>query len=342
MMEIFNIATDNVIGGICGLAETDYKYTLENIHPLINKLDEQRKILDTKFYKRLEKDILAGCLMPPLTLAFVNEKKNDIKTLPELRDFVKKNISEGFILDGLQRLTTLKRASEKKGFNPTKEIFFTIIIAENKDKLLYRMITLNNGQKGMTPRHQIEILTKELFHFENLTIKVQTEKEKSTTPLKNSFSFGDIAKGYMAFLTNNVNNENSKIIEEKMDEILVGRILDNDISQNQVEFYDVILFINKHSQNQYCLTWFQTVNNFIGFSVGFNSSYNLLDKLDSNQLANQLEKFEAAFKSLNPSKINLGKFRRELSREFIQNFSKYVDYNIEQIEEVFFELTTTE
>ena len=340
-MKVFNIAHDDVIIGICGLAETDYKYTLKNIFPLINKLDEQRKILDSKFYKRLERDILAGCLMPPLTLAFVS-KGHNIKTADELSGYVNRNIANGFILDGIQRLTTLERASEKENFNPNKEIFFNIIIADNKDKLLYRMITLNNGQKGMTPRHQIEILTKELFDFDQLNIVVQTEKEKSEDPKKDSFSLGNIAKGYMAFLTNNVNNENSKIIEEKMDEILVGRILDNDISKNKIEFYDVIAFAAKHTRNHYCLTWLQTVNNFIGLSVGYDNSYLLLNELDSNQLEIELQKFEGAFKILNLSKINLGKFRRDLSKEFIQNLAKYQGYNIEELAEVFFELTITE
>jgi hypothetical protein len=340
-MEIFNIAYDEVIMGICGLAETDYNYTLKNIYPLINKLEEQRKILDSKFYKRLERDILAGCLMPPLTLAFVS-KKVEIKNLSSLSDFVNEHISDGFILDGIQRLTTLERASVKEGFNSERKIFFNIIIADNKDKLLYRMITLNNGQKGMTPRHQIEILTKELFDFESLDITVQTEKEKFENPIKNSFSLGDIAKGYMAFLTNNVNNENSKIIEEKMDEILVGRILDNDISQNQIEFFDVIAFIAGHSNNNYCLTWFQTANNFIGFSVGFNNSHLILKNMNSNQLELELKKFEEAFKILNLSKINLGKFRRELAKIFIQNIAKYLEYNGEELAEEFFDLTITE
>lgn len=340
-MKTFNLAIDNVINGICGLAETDYKFTLEFIYPLINKLDEQRKILDSKFYKRLERDILEGCLMPPLTIAFVS-KDNHIKTLDKLSEYVNANISQGFILDGIQRLTTLERASHKQNFNGHKEIFFNIIIADNKDKLLYRMITLNNGQKGMTPRHQIEILTKELFNFEQLEITVQTEKEKSTKPIKNSFSLGDIAKGYMAFLTNNVNNENSKIIEEKMDEILVGRILDNDISKNSIEFYDVIVFVSKQIQNDYILTWLQTVNNFIGFCVGYNNSYKLLNNLNSESLENYLMTFESAFKILNLSKINLGKFRRELSKEYIQNLEKYQDLNIEELAEVFFELTITD
>ena len=340
-MTIYNIENDLVISSIVGLGETTYEYTLNNIYPLINKLDEQRKLLDNKFYKRLERDILLGCLMPPLTLAFVN-KGIVINNVDDLNEFVKENIEHGFILDGIQRLNTLKRASEQDGFNYNKKIFFNIIIAGNKDKLLYRMITLNNGQKGMTPRHQIEILTKELFDFNELSIKVQTEKEKSNLPLKNSFSYGDIAKGYMAFLTNNVNNENSKIIEEKMDEILVGRILDNDIFSNNIEFYDIIQFVDKYSSNLYCLNWFQTVNNFIGFCVGFSSSYELLNTLKPDALETELMKFETAFKVLNLSKINLGKFRRELSKEFIQNFGRYYYYTLGELEESFFEITATE
>lgn len=340
-MKIYNIASDEVIGAICGLAETNYRYTLMNIYPLINKLDEQRKILDSKYYRRLERDILAGCIMPPLTLAFVS-KENKIQNIEGLSNFVNQNISHGFILDGIQRLTTLERASHQDGFKNEKEIFFNVIIADSKDKLLYRMITLNNGQKGMTPRHQIEILTKELFDFENLNIVVQTEKDKAEHPIKNSYSLGDISKGYMAFLTNNVHNENSKIIGEKMDEILVGRILDNDISRNEVEFYDIIVFAAKHSANHFCLTWLQTVNNFIGLSAGFNASYRILNTLNSEQLEIELKKFEEAFKILNVSKINLGKFRRELSKEFIQNLAKYQNYDSEELAAVFVELTITE
>ncbi|KAB7728023.1 hypothetical protein F5984_19910 [Rudanella paleaurantiibacter] len=340
-MEIYNLEFDNVISSIVGLGQTDYAYTLERIYPLINKLDEQRKLLNTKFYKRLEKDILSGCLMPPLTLAFV-KKEGEIRDIGQLSRYVNENIDNGFILDGIQRLNTLKRASESPEFDYTKKIFFNIIIAGNKDKLLYRMITLNNGQKGMTPRHQIEILTKELFYFSGLSIKVQTEKDKAATPLKESFSYGDIAKGYMAFLTNNVNNENSKIIEEKMDEILVGRILENDISKNQIEFYDIIQFVDRHADSSICLKWFQTVNNFIGFCVGFNNSYDILRGFSSGELEAQLQKFELAFRALNPSKINLGKFRRELSKEFVYNLKRYRDLDVTDVEEIFFELTSTD
>lgn len=47
------------------------------------------------------------------------------------------------------------------------------------DRLLYRMITLNNGQKPMSARHQIEILASNMFDFDKLPILAVSEKNKS-------------------------------------------------------------------------------------------------------------------------------------------------------------------
>jgi len=317
-IQIFNIAKDNVINSYVGLGLADYEYALANIYPLINRFDAQRKFLDTKFYERLERDILKGCLMPPITLAFV-EDKIKFSGEDELTKYINKNISKGYILDGIQRLSTLHRASSKENFSIKKEIFLNVIIADNKDNLLYRMITLNNGQKGMTPRHQIEILTQELFDFKGLRAKVQTEKEKSENPVKGAYSYGDISRGYIAFLTTNVHNENSKIIDEKMDQILVGRILDTDLSSHDLQFNDIIKFIDKVSDSPFITTWLQVANNFIGFCVGIKKSHSYVLSLPLEQIQRALENFEIAFKVLNVSKINLGKYRRELSKYYFEN-----------------------
>lgn len=340
-IQIFNLAKDNVISSYVGLGLSNYKYALENVYPLINRFDAQRKFLDTKFYERLERDILIGCLMPPITLAFV-EKDMKIKTPNELSEYVAENISNGFILDGIQRLSTLHRASSKMEFNSSKEIFFNVIIADNKDKLLYRMITLNNGQKGMTPRHQIEILTQELFDFKSLKHKVQTEKEKSENPMKDAFSLGDISKGYIAFLTSNVHNENSKIIDEKMDQILVGRILDSDINSYELQFNDIITFIDNTSVNPFNREWLQVANNFIGFCVGVRKSFKYIFNLTPEEIQTAFQNFDIAFKSLNTSKINIGKYRRELSKYFIENAEKLFLNNADYLTEQFFEQTVTE
>lgn len=340
-IQIYNLAKDNVISSYVGLGQSDYEYALKRVHPLINRFEAQRKFLDTKFYERLERDILKGCLMPPITLAFV-ETEIEFKKGEELTQFLNDNIDKGFILDGIQRLSTLFRASSKENFDAKKEIFFNVIVADNKDKLLYRMITLNNGQKGMTPRHQIEILTQELFDFKSLKHKVQTEKEKSENPIKDAFSLGDISKGYIAFLTANVHNENSKIIDEKMDQILVGRILDTDINSYELQFSDIINFADSVSVNHKIREWLQVANNFIGLCVGIRKSFKYVFSQTPEKLQSCIDNFENAFKILNVSKINLGKYRRELSKYYIENAEQLFDMNADEISEKFFEQTVTE
>jgi hypothetical protein len=318
-IEVFNITHDEVISSYVGIGQTDYKFAIENICPLINRFDAQRRFLDIKFYERLERDILTGCIMPPITIAFILERKTEFTTSKQLTNFVMENISKGYILDGIQRLNTLKRVSADKKFDTKKQLFLNVIIAINKDKLLYRMITINNGQKPMTPRHQIEILTQELFDFKALGLNVQTEKEKSETPVKDAYSLGDISKGYTGFLTSNVHNENSKIIDEKMDQILVDRILNSDMSTDQIQFQEVLKFISKVSGNSFIRTWLQVTNNFIGFCVGVKKSYDFVVGQDATVIQSALDNFDKAFKAVNPSKVNVGKFRRELSKYFLEN-----------------------
>jgi hypothetical protein len=340
-IQVFNLAKDNVIKSYVGLAQSTYRYALEQVFPLVNRFDAQRKFLDTKFYERLERDILKECLMPTITLAFV-ELGLEFTTPKQLEDYINAHINTGYILDGIQRLSTLERASKKEGFNFDKEIFFNVIVADNKDKLLYRMITLNNGQKGMTPRHQIEILTQELFNFEGLEIKVQTEKQKSEDPIKDAYSLGDISKGYIAFLTRNVHNENSKIINEKMDQILVSRILDTDLDDYKIEFSDVIHFIDKISSNETIRNWFQVSNNLIGFCVGIIKSYSFVFDQSIATVEQAFTNFDHAFKTVNPSKVNVGKYRRELSSYFIQNAQSLFLENADSLSDKFVEETITE
>ena len=340
-IQIFNLTEDKVISSFVGLGQSSYRFALEQLAPLINRFEAQRKFLDTKFYERLERDILKGCLMPPITISFV-EPGIKISTREDFEVYVNKNISHGYVLDGIQRLNTLMRAAGKDGFNPDKEIFLNVIVADNKDKLLYRMITLNNGQKGMTPRHQIEILTKELFDFKELKISVQTEKQKSEEPIKEAYSLGDISKGYISFLTSNVHNENSKIIEEKMDEILVNRILDIDLESYHLQFTDVILFLNKVSSNDTVRSWLQVSNNFIGFCVGIKKSFEYVFAQPVELLQNAFQNFDAAFKVINPSKVNVGKFRRELSAHFIENAIELFEKNTDFLSDRFFQITITE
>lgn len=336
-MKIFSQYQDEVIKSKVLLADLSYKEALENLHPLINRFDAQRKLLDTKFYSRLERDIVAGCMMPPLTIAFVSEEVNSIS---DFDTFVNENIKKAYILDGIQRLNTLKRASEQEGFDEGRRILLNVIISPTKDMLLYRMITLNNGQKPMTPRHQIEILTQELFDFSELQIDIQSEKDRSEQIIRGAFNLGDLSRGYLAFLTDNVHNENTKIIGEKMDQILIGRILDSQITLSKIEFKDILELIDSlASKNELINTWLKVSNNLIGFCVGIKKSFDHINTDTPDSIEIEVKKFEEAFKAINPSKVNLGKYRRELSKYFIEEYASIKEKSADELIEDFADIT---
>lgn len=340
-IKIFTSDLDKVIDSYVAMGETTYRVALKKLCPLINRFEAQRKLQDKKFYKRLQRDIVEGCIMPPITIAFVDKEKRDLSEVPNFELFVNENIEKGYILDGMQRLNTLKSASEEDAFDDSRVTYVNIIVAENQDKLLYRMITLNNGQKPMTPRHQIEILTAEMFNFSNLeNIVVQTEKERANRIIKGSFNLGDISRGYLAFLTNNVNNENNKIVNEKMDEILVSRVLDTRDSSSNLKFEDILKLIDILSSDTLSKEWFKVNNNLIGFCVGIKDSYADLREEKPKKFAAAIELFDESFDAINASKVNLGKYRRELSCEFIKKYSELSEYDSDELIEYFAEFTS--
>ncbi|WGY47020.1 hypothetical protein [Vibrio sp. ABG19] len=336
---IFDKTKDGVIDSIVATGKTTYKYAIKSLYPLIDRFSAQRKTQDKKFYARLERDILDKCLMPPLTIAFVEPDFNKTKT-DDIARYIEENIESGYILDGIQRLNTLNRAKDDDKFDDSGSLYLNVIISPSEDKLLYRMITLNNGQKPMTPRHQIEILTQELFDFTDVNIDVQTEKERGKAIVKGSFNLGDLSKAYLAFLTGSVNNDNNKIIGEKMDQIIVGRIMDKQPKEEDIEFKQVIKQIEILSENESVKKWLKVGNNLIGFSVGIKSSFNDVSNSSPDRFSESIDLFETAFSAINPSKVNLGKFRRELSRDFIENYATYSDFDEMELVEHFMELTS--
>lgn len=143
----------------------------------MNKLDFQRNPLRASFYKRLEEDIEIGCIMPNITVAIkVNDKMPKEEDITE--NYIDDALANAFILDGIQRLNTLNRINLSK-LNMDRILYCNILISDSMDRLLYRMITLNNGQKPMSTRHQIEILAGNIFDFNSLPILSVTEKEKN-------------------------------------------------------------------------------------------------------------------------------------------------------------------
>lgn len=319
-LDFYTLDTDTVIDGYVVMAATNYQFALENFVPLIGRLDIQRDALNTKFYSRLEDDIVRGCVMPPITIALIHSFPVRQRSQNNIEKYITQNIENAFVLDGIQRLNTLRRAALKNGFDENRSIHVNFVIASSRDRLLYRMITLNNGQKPMSARHQIDVLADSFFDFDGIDIKLVAEKGRGRVRAPESFKKADFVKGYIAYLSGSVNIDNQKIIEEKMDELIASKIIDSDIPTSNVEFMDVIDLVNKFSKSDQLREWIRVQNNFIGFCVGAKKSAALLKSVTIDKISESIANFENAFSSINVSKVNLGKIRRELVSYFFQNY----------------------
>ena len=99
-----------------------------------------------------------------------------------------------------------------------------------------------------------------------------------------------------------------------------SRIIDSDIPTSSVEFTDVVEIINRFSDSDYLKEWIRVQNNFIGFCVGAKNSLLQIKTAKLSSIERALQSFEQAFSSINVSKVNLGKVRRELVAFFINDF----------------------
>lgn len=170
-----------------------------------NRYQRKRVKNSSSVYDLLKKDLIEGCIMPPIVLA-IEDEIIDNKDIIEQLSSDKKIL----ILDGLQRSFTIydiftQPASifdapheNQIGKNRIRIELYTKI---NRTALLYRMLTLNTGQTRMSTRHQIEIIYSDFLDSDILPhIKLHTDNEKFDSNMLGFYKFRDVVEGYTSFL----------------------------------------------------------------------------------------------------------------------------------------------
>lgn len=313
---------DYVIRSHFLMVVVDYDFALKYLVPLISRLDFQRDTLRAGFYNRLETDIVRGCVMPPLTIAY---KDNITKDIEINEDYFMYHLTNAFVLDGIQRLNTLNRAAnQNEDFDYSRPLYLNVLICDSMDRLLYRMITLNNGQRPMTARHQIEILASNLLDFDSLPILVASEKQKGAKRNNPEVMNKDVViKGYSAFVSQSYNIDNDKIIESRMDGLIAERILNSNLITRETEFVEVLQFVNHCLTDSYLAEWFLVPNNFIGFCASIARVYPEIKNISIDDFRNQVIILESAFTGINVSKIKLGLVRRKIVSRYFENYRSW-------------------
>jgi hypothetical protein len=199
----------------------------------------QRKRENHKAYKRLEKDILKGALLPSITLAVKPDyvdKLNHLITEDDLSQLQIELAQAGIvnILDGLQRTYILKDLKEAgNNFKEDQTLLLEFWLEKDIKHLIYRIIVLNSGQKPMSMRHQVELLFLTIRErlekdIEGLEIYMEKEGQKRNAPKK--FPLDRLVTAYQSFLT--------KSPEVKRENIVATKLLEDDILDSDEEQLD--------------------------------------------------------------------------------------------------------
>lgn len=190
----------------------------------------QRRRENHKAYRRLKVDIAGGALLPSITLAVKPDKVGAIVPLfekaeadPSLyRELASALSTQGQvdILDGLQRtyiITDLKK--EGIAFVKNQNLHVEFWLEADIDKLIYRIIILNAGQKPMSIRHQIELLFMSLktsIEKQIPDLDIYTERENTRRTKAKKFALSAIVSAYQAFITGSAELQKGNVIANQL------------------------------------------------------------------------------------------------------------------------------
>ncbi|NYG32848.1 hypothetical protein HZU83_08705 [Sphaerotilus montanus] len=247
------------------------QYDLRTNTPVIYaqcSIDDYLKVVGDKFfefsiqrrrekfsaYTQMKDDIVSGTLLPTITLAVSIDKVQRVMAAYESgnNDTVRDALLAALplnILDGLQRTYILRDLLDSGHKFPANQTVHLEIRAEpDLRHLIYRIIVLNAGQKPMSMRHQIEILSlslKDVLEREIPGLELVPEVDGGRRTKARKFALDRISSAYHAFVIKSPEIEKQNLVAQRLSE---ESVLHQEISQFGDQFLDFINVFKK-----YCL-----------------------------------------------------------------------------------------
>lgn len=237
--EVVGIDYDNRINNFMVSARADYEWYLEKTRGSEENLEIQRDIIrGSKPYKNLRADIKMGCILPTIVLA-AREIEADVT--------LKYNPEDGFmkasradldvlelaigrtvaahvdIVDGLQRTNALRETyngleEHERGAFLSRSLRLEIWLNIPFFPLAYRMLLLNAGQRPMSMKHQIDILSGGLAtDLEDLPgIEIFRLKDHKRRVRPGQFHLSTLAQAFQAWMQRSPNVDRTNLVVETM------------------------------------------------------------------------------------------------------------------------------
>lgn len=212
-MKILSIIKDERISATSILVEMSTEKYLNLVSGAEDNLEIQRKVIKGfKPYDRLRQDLKEGCLIPPVVLGIRKDRINtpdnvdDEQFIPSLEST---QAGDVFIIDGLQRTTAIQNVRDSLKDEELTNFLSRPLRVEvwpdiTLSALTYRMILLNAGQKPMSLKHQLEVVSRPLCDdlAEKYQGRVSIYREKDTNRRSGhgQYQFSIIAQAFQAFV----------------------------------------------------------------------------------------------------------------------------------------------
>ncbi len=226
MIEVLSIDFDERLQASCALVRSDYRWFIEASHGAEENLKIQRKIIGgSKAYATLRADLKRGCILPPLVIAAKGiqppSTNRPIQNVAE--DLMAINPERVYIIDGLQRTNAIRQSleelsdAERDRFlnRPVRlEVWLDIPFGA----LAYRMLLLNAGQRPMSIKHQVEILSmkleEELANIPSIDIFTSISGRRRTQ--SGQFQLAKLSQAFQAWLQGQPNVDLKNTVMEKL------------------------------------------------------------------------------------------------------------------------------
>lgn len=238
MFEVFSVDYDSRLSAFCVNCRCTYQTFLQITEGAELNLAIQRNIIGgTKTYRTLRADLKRGCILPPIVLALdkqvltqriITRGSVTPSELSVLGDKLSASIDqcEVYIIDGLQRTNAMRTAAkeleseslEDLDLYLERKIRLEIWVGISFGAIAYRMLLLNAGQKPMSIKHQVEILSfklrDDLSSIQGIDIFTSKEKRRRRQP--GQFHLSVLAQSFQAWIQRQPNIDMTNTVMEEL------------------------------------------------------------------------------------------------------------------------------
>jgi len=229
-IEALSIDRDDRLRNYCVTARCTYRDFLTLTEGAEGNLEIQRSIIKgTKAYATLRSDLKRGCILPPIVLAVSVVLKTDVSAcenvdLAQLSADLNAVTSDGvYVIDGLQRTNAIRQTARELDGEMLNAFLDRLLRVEMWlnipfGAIAYRMLLLNAGQRPMSVKHQVEVLSSKLVDdlggIPNLDIFRVFESRRRSQP--GQFSLAKIAQAFQAWLQGQPNLDLRNTVMEEL------------------------------------------------------------------------------------------------------------------------------